>query len=311
VVKKITIVFLFLSTVLLSADTKVETTASKQEITVGDTVDFYLTIASPDKVSVVLPEKRIYPLKEVKPAADAKKAKDDDSTLELPAYVIEDAILTEKDTTAEAKISVRYFAPGSYDNPSVMIREKNGATVQYKKIAVTVKEVNEKGELADIEEPLNLSGNHTRLILMLVGAALLGALAYAAVKFIQKLRAEKMKTPPIPAIVTFRDEISEIDAELADGSLDADTYSVKISAAWRKLIAAKYSFFALDMTTGEIMQNLKFVRSDDAWLAMVRDLENVILLWDMSKFAEFIPSADILRINCKETAALGERFWAG
>jgi hypothetical protein len=311
VVKKISIAFLLLSSALLHGETKVDTVVSKQEVTVGDTVDFYLTITSKDKVSVVFPEKRVYALKEVKPIADAKKAKEEESNQELPAFSIEDTTLAEKDALTEAKITVRYFAPGSYDIPSVIIREKNGAAVQYQKIIVTVKEINEKGELADIEEPLPLSGNYTRLILMLIAAALLGALVYAAIRYIRKLRAEKMKAPPIPAIITFRKNISQIDAQLADGSLDADAYAVQISATLRMLITAKYSFFALDMTTSEIIQNLKWVRTDDAWAALVRDLEKVILLWDMSKFAEFIPSADILRINCKETAALGERFWGG
>jgi hypothetical protein len=289
-----------------------ESVISKSEVTVGESLDYIITVRQGEKVSITFPEKRTYLLKEIPGAKSVKPSAgtDAESNENLPAYAIEDISSNEKDGVTEAKLSIRYYAPGVYAMPALKIRDLKGNELPLREISVTVKEINKEGQAADIEDPLDLSGNYTRLILILIGAAAAGALVYAAVRYLRKRRLLK-KEPEIPAIEIFRKEIPPIDAGLADGTIDAEEYAVRVSMTVRKLLSKRYSFGAVDMTNTEIVDYLRTLKGDDGWKHAVDDLEQLSMLWDMSKFAEFVPSADLLRVNLKRTAELGERFWVG
>lgn len=310
-VRTILAISLFVFPVLLRADAP-ESVISKSELTVGESLDYIITVRQGEKVSITFPEKKTYLLKDIpdriipKPSAGSEGENND----ELPAYTIEDIVSNENNGITESKISIRYFAPGIYSMPAVKIRDLRGTELPLKPISVTVKETNKEGQAADIEEPLNLGGSYTRIILMLIGAALAGALIYAVIRYIRKRRLLK-KEPEIPAIDIFRSEIPLIDSGLADGTIDAAEYAVRVSLSVRKLLAERYLFNAVDLTNSEIIDYMRNVKPDDGWKHTVDELSQVSMLWDMSKFAEFIPSAELLRVNLKRTAELGERFWVG
>lgn len=306
------ILFSFLAFPFLASADAPESVLSKSELTVGESLDYIITVRQSGKVSITFPEKKTYLLKDIpgkkvsKPSADS----DGESNDELPAYTIEDIASNENNGITEAKISIRYFAPGVYQMPALKIRDVKGTELPLRELSVNVKEINKEGQAADIEDPLDLGGNYTRLILLLIAAAVAGALIYAVIRYIRKQRLLK-KEPEIPAIDIFRKEIPPIDAGLADGTIAAEEYAVRVSMTVRNLLAKRYSFNAVDLTNSEIIDYMRAVKTDDGWKNAVEELSQVSMLWDMSKFAEFVPSAELLRVNLKRTAELGERFWVG
>jgi hypothetical protein len=62
------------------------------------------------------------------------------------------------------------------------------------------------------------------------------------------------------------------------------------------------------MTSDEILENLKAVISESDYKLYKDEIDKSFRLWDLSKFAEFTPSKEILMTNLDDTVKLAEKM---
>jgi hypothetical protein len=79
--------------------------------------------------------------------------------------------------------------------------------------------------------------------------------------------------------------------------------------AFRRMISSLYEFDAAEMTSSEILNSIVAKRKGLTSERYGASLEGIMALWDMTKFAEFAPSAETLRVNLSETIALAGKMW--
>ncbi|MGL4369466.1 MAG: hypothetical protein ACRCUT_07330 [Spirochaetota bacterium] len=63
------------------------------------------------------------------------------------------------------------------------------------------------------------------------------------------------------------------------------------------------------MTSREILSGIVSSRKGLTSERYGAQLEGIMALWDMAKFAEFSPSRDVLSANLKDTESLADKMW--
>ncbi|MGL4370893.1 MAG: hypothetical protein ACRCUT_14660 [Spirochaetota bacterium] len=231
---------------------------SAQETTVGEPVDIIVSVSSKQRdVVIVPPAQGKYFAQEKEADRAAKKRTDEEDAPRLPVYAVESSqiedLSTNESVNRTLKIRVLYYAPGQYFIPPVSVKNSAGEPAPIESPQITVKAVNEQGEQADIEPPLPLKGNYTRIIIMLLAAVLLGAGGYALYRYIKKRKSVPDAQPYIPAIIPFREETAQLKYLLSQEKIPAEEFSLRLSLAFRRLISAIYRFDAAEMTSREIL----------------------------------------------------------
>ena len=206
------------------------------------------------------------------------------------------------------KIRVLYCAPGDYKIPPVSVKE-DGRVVPFESPRVTVKAVNTDGQTVEIEPPFELKGNHTRIIILLIAAVLLGAAGFALWRWLRGRKRQVAEIKARPAIEIFRESAGAVSAALESGNLPPDQFALELSMAFRRLICNVFDFDAAEMTSSEILASIVSRRKGLTAERYGSSLEGIMNLWDMTKFAEFAPSNDTLKVNLSDTVELAERMW--
>jgi hypothetical protein len=306
-------VYLFCASALRAVESpRIEAKAQRSESTVGEQVEFIVVAQPAEKLSVNLPEKKKYFDKDIINPLDQKKVSakgKDPETQELPRYLVEDLSMKEDGGRKEAHIIVRYFSPGIYQMPKVECKTEDGIHVAYHVPSVTVKPVNEKGETIDIEAPLALSGNYTRVIIMAGAALAIGALSAFLVVWFRKRKRVVELQPSTPAIEIFRSEMESLGKAIRSSEIDANGYAMSISESFKKLISARFNFDAMEMTSQEMIDRIGEIRGGMTRERFTDDLSRITMLWDITKFAEFTPSGEMIELNFNDTVKLAEKIW--
>ena len=297
-----------------SAAPDVKALVSSKEIAVGDPVEFIVSVSATEKDPViVIPEQRKYYAEDISALDKKKKSETEKPQDKLPIFVIDAADIQDLSTNESVhktlKLKVLYFVPGQYVMPPVIVKGADNSVSIFEYPSVVVKAVNEQGESADIEPPLVLNGNYYRVILLVLTAVILGAAGYAVFLFFKKKNNSAVTEIPVPAIVFFREELFLLKKILVDEKISPEEFAQKISAAFRKLISGIYSFDAEEMTSKEILSHIVSSRKGLTSERYGESLERIMNLWDMTKFAEFNPSKELLSANLDETSSLAEKMW--
>jgi hypothetical protein len=199
-----------------------------KEATVGDILEYRINIAGKNikDIKILLPEKKMaFPVKEITEGKTGKgQGKDNQAEAEGPAaaavplYIIHNA---KKDDRSEKDImdmtvilEMSYYRPGTHKMPVIDIIDVDKANIGYKVPEINIKSLNEKGQFHDVEPPLELSGNYTRLIILIIGVIIATILGLIAFRYIKKtIEEKKQEVIIIPAIVTFREEIDQFEGK--------------------------------------------------------------------------------------------------
>lgn len=320
------LIFILLTLPAVSAgkgDLRISAGVKPKETTVGSSMEYRVSIAGDDlsKVEILLPEKReFFPpeKKEEKKKGKKKDAGEQDSDEEnpssfVPLYVIHSA---RKEDSSEKDLSyvtvimrLSYFRPGTYQLPLIEIKGADKISVAYKIPTVTVKPLNKEGQLSEIEPPLDLGGNYTRLILIIAATVLLTLLGVFVYRYVKRRREEAAAVEVvIPPIEIFRSELKKLKGEKLIAADRVEEYIVGISTIFRRYLSGVLDFDAMEMTTDEVNRTLKKLKRRhnlDPYHDVIMSAFN---LWDLSKFAEFTPSKEILSENLKTTSSLAENL---
>jgi hypothetical protein len=288
--------------------------------TVGDIMEYRVNISGKNigGVSILLPERRVaYPEKEkatvpaAVPAAPGGTTEEEDPGESVPLYIIHKA---SKDDRSEKEITditvilqMSYYRPGTHTLPEVEIRDTDRAKIGYKVPEITIKALNEKGEFQEIEPPLHLSGNYTRLILLVAGIIVLAVAGFFLYRKIRKILEERRAAvPAIPPIELFRKEMGELAPRALIGQGAVEEYVFGISMVFRRFLSRQYRFDAAEMTSDEILSKMKKVVQAERLKRYAGDMGKCFNLWDLSKFAEFSPTAETLSMNLELLEKLAE-----
>jgi len=308
----------------------VKAVVNPEKATAGQVIEYSVTIAGKNSrdVKILLPEKRIfYPDRQEKKKDPAKKqekqsqkisAGKNDSAVpetakEVPLYIIHSA--QKKDSSEEGmtyltvNVKLSFYRPGHWLLPEIEIFGSDKIKIGYRVPGVEISELNPESKLEEIEPPLDLGGNYFRLIMLIAGAVILTLLGVFLFRYIRKKRREKAADiVPVPPIEVFMDEIHRLEGKRLIEEDRIEEYVVGISQIFRRFLSSLLGFDALEMTTDEIDDKLKKLLSKDAYIKYHDVVMNSFNLWDLSKFAEFTPSSDVLLANLEKTRSIGKKL---
>jgi len=303
-------------------EVKISAGVTPKETTVGSSVEYRVSIAGKElsKIEILLPEEReFFPDPKKEDTKKKKKKPGDEEETEneaaafVPLYEIHSA---RKEDSSEKDISyltvvmrLSYYRPGTYSLPPIEIKSADKKSITYAIPTVTLKPLNEKGQLQQIEPPLDLGGNYTRLIIIIVMTVLLTLAGFFIYRYIKKRReaaaAEEIVIPPIE---TFRSEMEKLQGEKLIETEKTEEYVFGVSTVFRRFLSGLLEFDAMEMTTEEVNRILKKTGRRLGVEVFHDEIMTAFNLWDLSKFAEFTPSKEILLENLKKTGELAEKM---
>ncbi len=299
---------------------KIKAAVLPEKATVGTVLEYKVTIAGKglSGITIVPPEKReVYPEKKKDQAPPRKEGEDgeadEDSAQYVPLYVIHTIKKDDRSDKTMTDITVTmqmsFYRPGTWQLPDVEIRGADGITIGYNAPTVTIGALNEKSEYQEIEPPLSLGGNWWRLVILILVLAVLAIAGFFAWQYIRK-RIEERRAAPVlvPPIDIFMKEIEQFNG---DGLIDEgkiEEFVFGISLIFRKFLSLQFSFDAAEMTTHEIEKKIKRVFPKNIHDAYAGQILVSFNLWDLSKFAEFTPTPELLHASLGRTVDLAKNI---
>jgi hypothetical protein len=297
---------------------KIKATVTPEKATVGTVLDYRVNVAGKGlgAITIVPPEKReVYPEKKKTQAPPPKEGEEaeEDPAQYVPLYVIHTVKKDDRSdktmTDITVKVQMSFYRPGTWQLPDIEIRGADGIAIGYKAPEVTVAAVNEKGEYQEIEPPLSLGGNWWRLVILILVLAVLAVAGFFAWRYIRKMIEERRTAPVIvPPIDIFMKEIEQFNGGRLIDEGKIEEFVFGISMIFRKFLSLQFRFDAAEMTTYEIEKKIKKVfpkNIHDAYAGQIMDGFN---LWDLSKFAEFTPSPELLHASLVKTVDLAKKI---
>ena len=312
---KFIITFFAASAVLFAGDSSdnyplVKAVVKPDKATVGDLLEYRVNIAGKIKgnIDITPPEKR-----EVFPEKKKEDEKNEESEPlpgdQVPLYIIHS--VKKNDRTKESitditvVIQVSYYRPGKYYLPDLDIKGPDGVKLGYKVPEVEIKGVNEKGEFQPVEPPINLEGNYYRLIFLILGVIAFTFLAVFIFWFVQKRMKGRVSEPVIvPPIDVFMEDVRKLNGRSLISKGQIDDYVFGISMIFRRFLSLLLKIDATEMTSEELEKVLIKLFPKNLYKKYESGIVQGFHLWDLSKFAEFTPSEDILKENLKNTIKL-------
>ncbi len=290
--------------------------------TVGQPLIYTLNIngIKPDTLKITLPDKKIvYPVKE----DDKKEKKNNNKNVSgekekssgeyVPLYIINNASREETDINGSKQITVKiiisYYRPGNYILPEIKVAGSDGIAVGYRIPTITIEEVNRDGALEEIEPPVSLSGNYTRIIWIIVAVVLIGAVLAAIIIYLKKRkRPVKVEELSLPPIEVFLNEVESLKLRELIKKGKINEYVFDISIIFRRYLSMMLNFDAAEMTTVEIASCIKTNMPGELYSIYGEEIISNMRLWDFSKFAEFTPSAELLLENLDATISVAKKI---
>lgn len=298
---------------------KIRATVTPEKATVGTVLDYKVTIAGKGLSGITIdpPEKReVYPEKKktpTPPQQEGEEGADEDPAQYVPLYVIHTVKKDDRSdktmTDITVTVQMSFYRPGTWQLPDFEIKGADGIAIGYKTPAVTVAAVNEKGEYQEIEPPLSLGGNWWRLVILILVLVVLAVAGFFAWRYIRKRIEERRAAPVIvPPIDIFMKEIEQFNGDrlIEEGKIEEFVFG--ISMIFRKFMSLQFRFDAAEMTTYEIEKKIKKVFPKSIHEAFAARIMESFNLWDLSKFAEFTPSPELLHASLGNTIELAKQI---
>lgn len=300
--------FIFSAETLYPApEPSVDASVSPLKGTVGQLFTYTVSIRGMDAgiLKITLPEKKtVYPEKK-----NSKQTEDSPSAY-VPVYIINNA--ARDDTRAgeiRLNMSLTYYRPGNYSLPEIRIAGKDGISIGYKIPSVTIEEINSSGNFEEIEPPVSLSGSYSRLIWITLTVIVLGAAAFFLYRYFKKKRKPVViDKPSLPPIEIFLMEVDNQKLRELVVQERINEYVFTISIIFRRYLSMMLNFDAVEMTTDEIASSIKKFMPPRIYSACGEEIISSMRMWDLSKFAEFAPSRELLLNNIDATVSVAKKI---
>ncbi len=310
----------FAGDVNTSGNPEIRASVSTQKTTIGVPFEYRVVIAGkkPDVV-VRLPEKRVAYLESRKPekggtakVTSEKNEIQSDDALKVPLYVIKNARKEESKSGDIEQISIivemAYFHPGKHRLPEVELFDSENMKIGYRVPEVEVESTNPQGEFQEIEPPLELAGNWWRLVWIILGICAVFAAGYFFARWWNARKAHMPPLPQTPPIEIFMEESGKLARKKHIEEGRVRDYVFGMSAIFRRFLVNQWRIDAMDMTVTEIRMALQKTLPRVLYKRNESDIDAVLDLWDLAKFAEFSPSEETLKINFETTVRLARNL---
>ncbi len=284
------LIILFVALQNISAqDVKVFATTDTTEYIVGDYIDYTIELKYPKGVSIVIPM--------VKDSVDN-------------LIFIKNGEIVQKEEGTEV-YELRHFIFSKYDSSDVTIPsfhipytidggEPQFAFVNPVDIVVHTIEVNQEVEIQDVKDPKRIPLDW--LLILAIGLLILGLIvgSYFGYKYYQKKKSGKVIEEPVIVILPYDKAITKLN-ELEEKKLWQEglikEYHSEVTGIVRDYFEDRFNFMALEMTTKEILSQLK---GRAVTTEVIVTAEEFLANADMVKFAKFQPMPTVNEAMMKE-----------
>ncbi len=302
-----------------SNNPEIRASVSAQKTTIGVPFEYRVVIAGkkPD-VKVRMPEKRVvYPEPEEALKGNKGKARGDksfaqDDALKVPLFVIKNARKEESKSGDIEQISIivemAYFHPGKHRLPEVELFDSENVKIGYRVPEIEIESTNSHGEFQEIEPPLELSGNWWRLVWVILGICAVFAAGYYFARWWNARKAHQPPAPQVPPIEIFMQEVGSLARKKHIEEGRVREYVFEMSAIFRRFLVGQWRIDAMDMTVTEIRAALRKTLPEEMFKRNEGDIDAVLNLWDLAKFAEFAPSEETMKVNFAATVRLAKNL---
>lgn len=279
---KFLLLFFLLNVSFFGQDISVKASADSSNFKIGDFIKYKVEIKYPNNYEIFFPS-----------------IKDSLKNIE---FISNDTIITQTENNFKEQIYL--FTLAGYDSGnfvipsySIFYKEKNDTALKLIKtdsIKVTIHslKVDTSLEIKDIKEPIKIPLDWKLILLWVLIIAVAAAIVYFIYKKIRSRRKSNLEI----------EEIKLLPHELALKSLKEleqkqlwqkgliKEYHTEITEIVRRYFEEKFSLKALELTTHEVLDQLKQLKERD----LIFDItESFLNNADMVKFAKFIPFNNI------------------
>jgi hypothetical protein len=274
---------------VIAQDVKVFATTDTTEYTVGDYINYSIEMKYPKGVNLVIPT-----------------ITDSISNLTF----IKNGEMVKNEVGNEIS-EIRHFIFSKYDSSEVTIPafhisySANGGNpqfVQVNSVDIVVKtiEVNQQAEIQDIKAPIRIPIDWLLVLLIAILVLALIVAAYFGYKYYQKKKLGKVVLEPEIILTPFEKAIANL-TKLEEKKLwqqgEIKEYHSELTGIIRDYFENKFNFIALEMTTSEIISNLKLKEVN---FEVIKTTEEFLENADMVKFAKFKPMPTINETMMKQ-----------
>ncbi len=275
------IISLLLFVPLFAQDVSVTATVDSQSIVIGDWINLSVEVNHPSSLHSVFPSLK--------------------DTLGVFDIVRQDSLTKiEKDGIAalSKKIVISKYIAGNFYVPPVVVQftdaSGNIRTAQSNPIPIQVRgiEVDTTQAIRDVKPPLTVPMTAEEIALY---AGIILAIAAAAYGIYYYLKRRKQKVviveediPNIPPHVRALLELDELEAKRLWQSGEIKLFYSQATEIVRRYFELRYGIMALEMTTGEVMNQLGEFNLDDTIVASIYEFLSDA---DLVKFAKYRPMA--------------------
>jgi hypothetical protein len=259
----------------------VTSAVDKSRITIGDLIEYTVTVSSQKGVKVEMP------------GLGANLGK-----FEIRDYRVEEPVQEGDRTISKYRYTISTFLTGEFEIPPLTMRyttpgSAKPVTLATEKIRIEVRSVkpSEAGDIRDVKPPVDIPLNWKRIAGWATLAA--GLLALAAGGFVWYRRRRRgrgllpaQQAPARLAHETALEALARLEASdlLARG--EVKTFYIEASEIIRRYVEARYEIAALEMTTDELLGSLR----EAAVPLEIHDLVRTFLeRCDLVKFAKYQP----------------------
>jgi|GEM_PF-6215382 len=290
---RLLVIIISLFSVLFSQTQQPEVTVNCDitQSTVGVPVEYTVTVRHTSDLFLTLPDDREY--------LDINGKK-------VPRYIVAEKHISKKESAGaiqwNAVISVIFLKPGSWALPVVSIRDIDSQETVYVNKQIEIVSVNIDNKQEDIEGPIALQGNYTRLFLLLSGGIALLITIIWLIRFLRKRVKRTVVAEEDPYEIFKRDAIALYAEDLIDRN-NIEEHMQRLSLVFRRFVSQSYRCNALESTSDEVITMLT---SSGVSTEIIGRTQKIIYLWDLAKFAELRPTQETARMNFKDTLKLAD-----
>ncbi len=274
-------VYCLLSTVYCSAAQGariIGQTATPSRITVGDPVDYQITLEVSEGTRVV-----------VLPVAT------DDDNLEIASPSIQTREIPDsRDVRVDARFSVRIFSPGNHTIPAIQFQviasDDSENIVSADPFPIRVDSVlpADAQDILDIKPPQSLRSSRWIYWMLAVGLLTAAAVILGLVYWRRRHQVEPSPEPPPPrpAHVVALEALKRLEDSDLLAQNRVQEFFVRLSEILRQYIEQRYQIPALELTTKELIIALEPCIPTRE---VKRILINCLEMCDLVKFARYLP----------------------
>lgn len=277
-----------------TGDISIENKVDNLTMTIGDRITYSLIVTHAPEIEVVLPGRAFVVL-------DTAFQMLPDDALNISDYKIIEAEEVEGKIVEGVEYIFSPFLVGKFTIASLTVKFKTATDTSYSRInaepiqfVVESMKPSETGDIRDNKTQWEVERDIWIILKPVLFGLLMVGLIVLAIIMLRRRRAGKallpgLEKPPRPAHEIALEQLDElIKSDLLERREFKLFYS-RISDIIRKYIEGRYYIVALEMTSTELIQNMREVEIEDEIIDAVHDF---VSLSDLVKFAKYTPGEE-------------------